>query len=78
MDHFCYLCFVFVMLSCLAFVAFFPVWCPGSVVVLDCIDFGSLHPYSPLHLGRHCADGIVRSIPARLGLILDSLRIYTN
>ena len=23
----------------------FPVWCPGSGVVLDCIDFGSLPPY---------------------------------
>ena len=61
MDHFCYLCFVFVRLSCLfnaalwspagrglaswlscvwCFVVFrhFPMWCPGSCVVLDCID----------------------------------------
>ena len=68
MDHFCYLCFVFVMLSCLfsaalwspagkgmiswlscvwSFVVFchFPVWCPASGVVLDCIDSPSLPPY---------------------------------
>ena len=61
MDHLCYLCFVFVMLSrlfiaalwlpagkvvtsCLLFVMFncvfcqFPIWYPGSGVVLDCID----------------------------------------
>ena len=61
MDHFCYLCFVFVMLSCpfiatlwspagkgltswlscmYVFVCFcyFPMWCLGSVVVIDCID----------------------------------------
>ena len=58
MDHFCNLCFVFVMLSCqfiaalcspavkglscvLCFIVFchFLVWCPGSGVLLDCIDF---------------------------------------
>ena len=59
MDHSCYVCFVFVMLSCLLIAAlceracllallyvmiycvFFvtsPTWCPGSGVVLDCID----------------------------------------
>ena len=56
MDPFCYLCFVFVMRSCLFIVALwspagkgltscvllcfyhFPMWCPGSDVVLDCID----------------------------------------
>ena len=58
MDHFCYLCFVFVMLSCvfiaalcspagertdllaLLYVVFwhFPMWFPGSGLVLDCID----------------------------------------
>ena len=61
MDHFCHLCFVFVMLaylfiaalwssagkglaswfSCvLCFIVFchFPIWCPGSGVVLGCID----------------------------------------
>ena len=58
-DHFCYLCFMSVMLSCLFFAALwspagrglaslvrdvffcfccFPMWCPGSGVVLDCID----------------------------------------
>ena len=65
MDHFCYLCFVFVMLSCLFIVALlppagkrlkswlscvwcflcfchFPMWCPGSGVVLDCMDSRSL------------------------------------
>ena len=63
MDHLCYLCLVFVMLSLLfiaalwspagkgltswlLFVMFncfffyhFPMWYPGSGVVLDCIDF---------------------------------------
>ena len=61
MDHFCYLCFVFVMLflsvhcsfavtfeiglaswlSCkLCYIVFchFPLWCPGSGVVIDWID----------------------------------------
>ena len=61
MDHFCYFCFVFVMVSCpfnaalwspagkgltfwlscvWCFVVFchFPVWCPGSGVLLHCID----------------------------------------
>ena len=61
MDHLCYLCLVFVMLSGLFIVAFwspageglaylllfvmfncvfchFPMWYPGSGVVLDCID----------------------------------------
>ena len=61
MDPFCYLCFMFIMLSCLfnaalwspagkgqplgalvcdVFLRFchFPMWCPGSGVVLDCID----------------------------------------
>ena len=61
MNHFCYLCFVFVMFSCLFIVALwspawegltswlacmwyfivfchFSMWCPGSGVVLDCID----------------------------------------
>ena len=65
MDQFCYLCFVFVMISCLfiaalwspagrgltswllvcdVFLCFchFTMWCPGSDVVLDCIDSGSL------------------------------------
>ena len=65
MDQFCYLCFVFVMISCLfiaalwspagrgltswllvcdVFLCFchFTMWCPGSGVVLDCIDSGSL------------------------------------
>ena len=60
-DHFCYLCFMFVMLSCLFIAALcspvgkgqaswlgctlcsivlcdFPMWCPGSGVVLDCMD----------------------------------------
>ena len=69
MDHFCYLCFMFIMLSCLlvaallspvgkgltswlicvcdVFLCFchFLMWCPGSGVVLDCIDFCSLPPY---------------------------------
>ena len=68
MDLFCYLCFVFVMLSCL-FIAVnavtcweranllallcvmcpcfchFPMWCPGSGVVLDCIDSLALPSY---------------------------------
>ena len=56
MDHFCYLYFVFVMLSCMFIAALllplgtlvcdvllylcnFPVECPRSGVVLDCIDF---------------------------------------
>ena len=60
MDHLCYLCHVFVMLSrlfidvlwspagktsWLSFVMFnwgfvtFPLWYPGSCVVLDCIVF---------------------------------------
>ena len=56
MDHLCYVCLVFVMLSRLfiadlwspagkgrLFVMFnsvchFPMWYPGSGVVLDCID----------------------------------------
>ena len=65
MEPFCYLCFMFVMLSCLFIAAlwspagkglgkgwplgslvcdFFlccchsPMWCPGSGLVLDCID----------------------------------------
>ena len=60
MDHLCYLCLVFVMLSRLFIAAFlspawkgltswlsfvmfnsvchFPIWYPGSGVVLDCID----------------------------------------
>ena len=66
MDHFCFLCFVSAMLSCLCnaalrssagkgltswlsivcdvFLCFchFPTWCPGSGVVLDCIDPWSL------------------------------------
>ena len=67
MDPFCYLCFVFAMLSCLLIAALwspvgkgltswlscmgcvlvfchFPMWCPGSGVVLDCIVlFAYLH-----------------------------------
>ena len=60
MDHFCYLCFVFVLFSCLFIVAlwspagklahgsfvcdvilcfcYFLMWCPGSGLLLDCID----------------------------------------
>ena len=54
MDHFCYLCFVFVMLSCLFIAALWlPLgflvcdvylfchltrWCSGLGVVLGCID----------------------------------------
>ena len=56
MDQFCYLCFVFVMPSCLLIapllspagkgltsllfcvLCHFPIWCPGSDVVLDCIN----------------------------------------
>ena len=68
MDPFCYLCFLFVMLSCLFIVALrsparkgwshgslvcdvflcfchFPMWCPGSGMVLDCIDNGYLPSY---------------------------------
>ena len=55
-DHLCYLCLVFVMLSCLVITFWesadllsqvcdvlscfrrFPMWNPGSGVVLDCID----------------------------------------
>ena len=59
MDHLCFLCLVFHMLSCLFIAAFwspagkelaswlllvmfivfcyFPMWCPGSDVLLDCI-----------------------------------------
>ena len=62
MDHYCYLWFVFVMLSCLFIAALcsqagkglnlgflvcdvslcfchLPMWCPGSGVVLDCINY---------------------------------------
>ena len=54
MDTFCYLCFVFVMLSYLFIAALWSpagkkmaswlscvclIWCSGSGVVLDCIDF---------------------------------------
>ena len=64
MDHLCYLCLVFVMLSRLSiaalwspeekgltswllFVMFivifcFPIWYPGTGVILDCIDILSL------------------------------------
>ena len=68
MDHFCYLCFVFVMLSfmftaagwspagkrltyrlsyMLCFLVFchFHMWCPGSGVILGCIDSWSLPSY---------------------------------
>ena len=60
MNHFCFLCFVFVLFSCLFIAALwspawkgltlalacdvllcschFLMWCPGSGVVLDCID----------------------------------------
>ena len=60
MNLFCFLCFVFVLFSCLFIAALwspagkgltlalaldvllcfchFPMWCPGSGVVLDCID----------------------------------------
>ena len=52
MDHLCYLCLVFVMLSFLFIAALwspagnglllcfchFPMWYSGSVVVFDCID----------------------------------------
>ena len=56
MEALCYLCFVFVMLSCLFiepfghllgkgwplgslvwFFCYFPIWCPGSGMVFDCI-----------------------------------------
>ena len=66
MDRFCYLCFVFVIFSCLfiycslrsllgkgwplgSLVCYvllcfchFLMWCPGSGVLLDCIDSGSI------------------------------------
>ena len=60
MDHLCYLCFVYVMLSRLFIsalwspegngltswllfvmfivVCYFPIWYPGTGVVMDCID----------------------------------------
>ena len=56
MDHLCYFCIVFVMLSRLLIAALwspagkgltsgvklcdccFPIWYPGSCMVLDCID----------------------------------------
>ena len=39
MDHFCYLCFVFVVFSCLFIVA---LWCPagqGLITWLSCVMF---------------------------------------
>ena len=53
MNHFCYLCFVFVILSCLVITCWertnllallymklsCVLWCPESGVVLDCIDY---------------------------------------
>ena len=50
MDFFCYLCFVCVMLSCLYIAVLWspagkPLWCPGSGVVLDCINSRSLPSY---------------------------------
>ena len=61
MDPFCYLCFLYNMLSCMFIAALwspagkglnsgspvcdvflyfchFPMWCPGSDLILDCID----------------------------------------
>ena len=57
MNHFCYLCLVFVVFSCLFVVdlwppagkradvcdvllcfCYFPIWCAGSGMVLNCMD----------------------------------------